>query len=43
MIAYLSNKAFIINAPSNIGYLQGVGMIVHSDNTFEMVAVRIKQ
>lgn len=43
MIAYLSDKAFVVNAPSNIGYLQGVGMIVHSDNTFEMVAVRIKQ
>jgi hypothetical protein len=42
MIAYLSDKAFVVNAPSNIGYLQGVGMIVHSDNTFEMVAVRIK-
>lgn len=42
MIAYLSNKTFIINAPSNVGYLQGVAMIVHSDNTFEMVAVELK-
>lgn len=43
LIAYGTNKDFVINSPGNVGYLKGIAIIIHNDNTFEVIPIEKKQ